>query len=150
MRTEQIQYTCVFLSQQPHVLAELAEYIDTKPEDGPSASLVVKYLQALNNLFENGFLSHEKIESADCLLLQRMETGYKFFVQWLDSALDKGILVYEFTICCNSSPDRHYELLSLILIFIVYYRACTYQPIPEVLSCMAGKLGCNWCAHYSS
>ena len=78
------------------MIAELAEYIDKKPEDEPSATLVVKYLQALNSLFENGFLSHERIESADCLLLQRMETGYQFFVQWLDYALEKGILVYNF------------------------------------------------------
>ena len=80
-----------FFEQQPYVLAELAEYIDTKPEDASSASLVLKYLKALNSLFENGFLSHEKIESSDSPLLQRMEAGYNVFVQWLDSALEKGM-----------------------------------------------------------
>ena len=65
-----------FFEQQPYVLAELAEYIDTKPEDASSASLVLKYLKALNSLFENGFLNHEKIESSDSPFLQRMEAGY--------------------------------------------------------------------------
>ena len=30
-----------FFEQQPYVLAELAEYIDTKPEDAPTVSFVL-------------------------------------------------------------------------------------------------------------
>ena len=79
-----------FFEQQPYVQAELAEYFDTKPEDTPTASLAFKYLKALNSVFENGFLSHEKIESDGSLSLQRIEMGYNFFVHWLESALEKG------------------------------------------------------------
>ena len=52
---------------------------------------LLKYLKALNSILENGFLSHEKIESAGSLLLQRIKVGYNFFVQWLDSVLEKGL-----------------------------------------------------------
>lgn len=78
------------LPQQQYVIAELGEYLDLKPKDAPSAKLVLQYLQALQKLFEEGFLTHERITSLQSSILAQMESGYKFFTHWLESLLDQG------------------------------------------------------------
>ena len=74
----------------PRQVPELGEYLDSKPIDAPSAKLVLRYLQAQQNLFEEGFLTHERITSLQSSILAQMESGYKFFTHWLKSLLDQG------------------------------------------------------------
>ena len=77
------------LPQQQYVIAELGEYLDSKPKDASSAKLVLRYLQALQKLFEEGFLTHERITSLQSSILTQMESGYNFFTNWLESLLDQ-------------------------------------------------------------
>lgn len=77
------------LPQQQYVIAELGEYLDSKPKDASSAKLVLRYLQALQKLFEEGFLTHERITSLQSSILTQMESGYNFFTHWLESLLDQ-------------------------------------------------------------
>ena len=49
--------------------------------------MTVNYLQALNYLFERGFLSHDKITSMDSHVLCGMEHGCS---DWLDELLGQG------------------------------------------------------------
>ena len=77
------------LPQQQYVIAELGEYLDSKPKDASSAKLVLRYLQALHKLFEEGFLTHERITSLQSSILTQMESGYNFFTHWLESLLDQ-------------------------------------------------------------
>lgn len=80
------------IMQQQHVIAELGEYLDSMPRDAPSTSLVLRYLLALQKLFEAGFLTHEKITSLQSPILAGMASGYKFFSDWLDPLLDQGLI----------------------------------------------------------
>ena len=79
--------------QQQFVLAELHEYLDSVPVDAASTRLAVQYLEALNDLFEEGFLSHQQINSISSPVLSHMEQGYKFFTTWLESLLAEGMVI---------------------------------------------------------
>ncbi len=81
-------------TQQQYVLAELAEYAETDPEDSASVKKTLEFLRAVNNLFEEGFLSHEAISSVSSPVLKRMEKGYSFFTGWLDTLLIKGLCMH--------------------------------------------------------
>lgn len=43
---------------------------------------MIQFLEATNKLFENGFLSHRKISSADETTLASIRTGFSFFCHW--------------------------------------------------------------------
>ena len=73
------------------MIAELGEYLDLKPTDTSSTKLVLCYLQALQKLFEEGFLTHERITSLQSPILFGMGNGYQFFTKWLESLLNQGI-----------------------------------------------------------
>ena len=47
-----------------------------------SHSLTAEYLQACNFIFENGILSHEKINSTRSIVLMNIEKGMKWFLKW--------------------------------------------------------------------
>ena len=74
------------------MLAELGEHIDSQANTsgGSCDQMTLNYLQALNYLFECGFLSHDKITFVDYHVLSGMEYGYQFFSDWLDELLDQG------------------------------------------------------------
>ena len=76
--------------QQQYVLAELGEHLTNCPVDATSTALVLCYLRVLNTLFEEGFLSHEVIRSVDSPTLLTMQSGFCFFVQWLESLIAQG------------------------------------------------------------
>jgi len=71
---------------------ELYAYIhqDPAPEDATTTAETLTYLEACNKLFEQGFLSHERIRSMDSKILKNMQDGYSYFSNWLTSILDKG------------------------------------------------------------
>lgn len=74
------------------MLAELGEHIDSQANTLSTSSdqMTLNYLQALNYLFERGFLSHDKITFMDSHVLSGMEYGYQFFSDWLDELLGQG------------------------------------------------------------
>ena len=75
---------CVYL-QQDEVLAELKEYAcgSPVPHDAPKVELTIRYLTALNNLFERSLLGkHVRVFEAQGSTIQRMKSGYQFFVDW--------------------------------------------------------------------
>jgi len=71
---------------------ELYAYIhqDPAPEDATTTSETLAYLEACNKLFEQGFLSHERVRSMDSKILKNMQDGFSYFSKWLTSILDKG------------------------------------------------------------
>ncbi len=79
--------------QQRYVLAELGEYLDTDPHNAESVRKTLDYLQNLNQLFEEGFLSHEKIDSFTHPVLLKMQEGMDYLTTWLDSLLEQGMYV---------------------------------------------------------
>lgn len=82
--------TYSFRLQQKYVLAELREYLDSKPVDAASVEKSLQFLQALANLFEQGFLSHDRITSTNSPILHNMQFGYSFFCAWLEHLLEQG------------------------------------------------------------
>lgn len=78
--------------QQEKALSELFLYVSGNPEqavtDGSKATL--SYLEACSKLFENGFLSHEKVDNLDCNALKSINEGFAFFTSWLNQIMDKG------------------------------------------------------------
>ena len=73
------------------MLAELGEYLDSKPADAQSVYQTLEYLKHLRQLFEEGFLTHDKIYGPNSPILMGMEQGYKFFCDWLESLLAHGM-----------------------------------------------------------
>ena len=70
-----------------HVISELKEHMSSTPPPHYAASiaLTVQYLEACNQLFKRGILSHTRIWSGNSVILQNMEKSYKFFhLGWMD------------------------------------------------------------------
>ena len=72
---------------------ELYAYVhqDPPPADVETTRETMKYLEACNNLFEKGFLCHEKITSSDSTVLQNISNGYNYFTTWLSTLLSEGM-----------------------------------------------------------
>ena len=51
------------------------------------------YLEACNLLFEQGFLSHDRVRSADAKVQVNINKGFKYFTDWRDSLLKIGMCV---------------------------------------------------------
>lgn len=79
--------------QQEHVLTELHHHIHQQPppSDAVATKCALLYLEACNKIFENGFLSHDKILNMDSRILKNIDEGYTFFQNWLDSIVAKGM-----------------------------------------------------------
>lgn len=82
--------TLLFFWQQLYIMAKLNEYLDSDAVDLSSTELIVQFLEALNKLFEEGFLSHQQINSTSDPIFQNMEQGY---TNWLDSLLAEGVYI---------------------------------------------------------
>ena len=78
------------IMQQDHVLAELKEFMVSRPND-MSLSLTIQYLECCNKLFEQGLLSHDKVKEDDLHVLNTMEDSFYFLTGWCDDALLRGI-----------------------------------------------------------
>ena len=73
-------------------MTELKSYTQRSPPpcDTPMVMATLKYLTACNQLFEQGFLSHEKVSADNTKVLDSIKMGYSFFSSWLKSLLDEG------------------------------------------------------------
>ena len=82
------------IMQQTAIIRELQTYLNPgdriPPCDSDSVTQWLQYLQALNKLFENGFLTHDVIHSMESHVIQNMNEGYKFFVDWFNMLSDDG------------------------------------------------------------
>ena len=76
--------------QQDHVLAELKEFMASRPND-TSLSLTVQYLECCNKMFEQGLLTHDKNKVDDLHVLESIEYGFYFLMGWCDDALSRDI-----------------------------------------------------------
>ena len=74
------------------MLAEIFSYTKSipLPSDVDSACCTLRYLESCNLMFENGLLSHERVESSDSKVIQNIHLGFKFFCDWLDSVIESG------------------------------------------------------------
>ena len=75
---------------------ELYAYVHQTPppEDTDVTSETLAYLEACNQLFEQGFLSHGRIRNQDSEILRNINKGYSYFSGWLTSILQKGKWMY--------------------------------------------------------
>ena len=69
------------------MLAELYEYAfpeneDNQPSDWKSTALTREYLMACNQLFEKGFLSHEKITKDSREAMESIHKGMEYVFSW--------------------------------------------------------------------
>ena len=64
---------------------ELYAYVPQTPppEDADVTSETLAYLEACNQLFEQGFLSHGCIRNQDLEILRNINKGYSYFSGWL-------------------------------------------------------------------
>ena len=73
-------------------LAELKEHLSTHANDN-HLSNTIQHLEACNKLFENGFLSHNKITSQDRSVIVSFDEGFWFFVGWCDDAILNNVVI---------------------------------------------------------
>ena len=75
--------------QKPDVLREIYTYMNPQYGEAPHHLAAVQqtyqYLTTCNQLFEEGFLSHYRIEDINSEVLHSIMEGYKFFVRWHDA-----------------------------------------------------------------
>jgi len=88
---------CVLIfcsQQQEQVLTELYSYIHQNPSPTDAATTIEthRYLEACNQIFEKGFLCHDKICGLDSTVLHNISNGYKYFSTWLSLLLSEGTL----------------------------------------------------------
>ena len=71
------------------MLSELYHYIsqNPKPGDAESVKQCMLYLEACNKLFENGFLTHQRIFDLDSCVLRSIHEGYFFVSGMMNSQL---------------------------------------------------------------
>ncbi len=81
--------------------------------DAAGTRMALKFLTAVNSLFEEGFLSHEKITSSNSPILQGMETGYHFFTGWVDPLLKDGTYIITCILALPVMPD-YWKLLTTL------------------------------------
>ena len=58
--------------------------------DAASVEKTLQFLQAVASLFEQGFLTHERITSTNSPILYGMQFGYSYFSTWLEHLLEQG------------------------------------------------------------
>ena len=70
---------------------ELVHFVnqDPPPHNVETTCETLAYLEACNLLFEQGFLSHDRIRSTDSEVIKNINKGFEYFSKWLDSILDK-------------------------------------------------------------
>lgn len=66
------------------MLSELYQYVSSNPppNDADSVRCTLAYLEACNQLFEKGFLSHSKVCDIEGDALKSIEQGFAYFVKW--------------------------------------------------------------------
>jgi len=69
---------------------------DPPPADAAEVHETLAYLEACSLLFEQGFLSHDRIRNLESAILQNITKGYDYFSGWLTSLLKEGtaLLLY--------------------------------------------------------
>jgi len=53
------------------------------------------YLIACNLLFEQGFLSHDRVRGTDSDVIKNINRGYEYFSKWIDGILEKGMCIVQ-------------------------------------------------------
>ena len=93
------------------MLGEIYWYVNQTPppNDAPEVSETLAYLKACNLLFEQGFLSHDRIRSMDCDTMKNINKGFEYFSGWLNSILDKGM---------GTHTHTHTHTLELLLLIL--------------------------------
>ena len=51
---------------------------------------ILTYFQACHNLFELGFLSHDKVMNMESTVLAKIDKDYEFFSSWITTLLKEG------------------------------------------------------------
>ena len=93
--------------QQEKVIVEIKTN-----SNNPYDMITVQFLEALNNIFEHGLLSKERVFSNEAAPLSCMQTGLSFFKSWCDECIKEGIL-------CNT-------LILCILLYLILTLASVY------------------------
>ena len=55
------------------------------------AECTLKFLEACNLMFENGFLSHDRVSISNKQVLANIDEGYEFFCKWLDGIYKRSM-----------------------------------------------------------
>ena len=80
-------------TQQEKVIAEIKSHSNSSYD-----SQSVQFLEALNQIFENGLLSKEKVINDDSHPLRNMQDGLSFFTAWCDECIKEGENTYIYVI----------------------------------------------------
>ena len=103
------------------MLSELYAHIHQTPppSDKVHVEATLKYLEACNQLFERGFLSHDRIMSMDSEIIQNITQGFKFFSAWIDEIIKKskdhvpmGTVFYYYASIIKLLSDPKYPITS--------------------------------------
>ena len=79
------------------MLGELVYYVnqDPPPHDSSMTCETLVYLETCNLLFEQGFLSHDRVRGTDSDVIKNINRGYEYFSKWIDGILEKGMCIVQ-------------------------------------------------------
>ena len=135
--------------QQDEVLAELREYARGQPlpDDSASVELVIAYLSSLNNLFERSILGRSvRVFDPHGSTMQRMESGYQFFVQWACKQYPNGdqvkflswqASIHIYTCMCTRTLSPSFTHTCIHTHALTLIHACTHTLVRVNSSYMA-------------
>lgn len=78
--------------QQEEVLGELFDYANREVDDKEATKLTYQYLEACNDIFENGFFSTTPIRSIDGSVIESIVKGFKSFHEWCAETDTKAVV----------------------------------------------------------
>ena len=107
-------------------MGELHWYINQQPSpaDAGTAMETLEYLEACNLLFERGFLSHDRVRSTSAEVLQNINNGFRYFTNWLDSLLTKGMFAFTISVHVCMCLFLHLQTLNSLILPILKEHSC--------------------------
>ena len=73
------------------MIAAIEEMAEARPEERLEHKAALEYLTACRLLFENGTLSHERVDSTSSTVLKNLDSGFNYFFAWKKHLTEDGI-----------------------------------------------------------
>ncbi len=73
------------------MIAAIEEMAEGRPEEQVQHKAALEYLTACNLLFEQGTLSHVKVNCTSSTVLKNLDNGFNYFFTWKKHLTEKGL-----------------------------------------------------------
>eukprot|EP00733_Pompholyxophrys_punicea_P001526 Pompholyxophrys_punicea_v1_NODE_795_length_1280_cov_4.899756.p1 type:complete len:237 gc:universal NODE_795_length_1280_cov_4.899756:399-1109(+) len=124
-------YSSAKILQQRNFIAELSEYARSVPRPGDNKNILktIQFLEACENIFEQGILSHAHVNSMDHAVVKNIRSGMKFFSNWANSLTAEGKNIHDLH-QVEFLSWQTWDLLRLMVTGFLSFLADFFQKFP--------------------